>query len=270
MMQLVVQSGKNQGQRLVLPPKEVTVGRDPDCQIRLNSSLVSRRHCSLKGSTDGIWVKDLASQNGTYVNDVPISEPTLLQAGDLLRVGALVLVVQPAGTEQDTAVSVAAVRTGSTVAKPARQPISDNEIADWLTEGEPVSESDTTIINRAASLRESADRTAPSNRRRDSDASLPATGPVTGREMPRPRPAVGSDSVQSVAGNKSAGHSSAGPASRSASAGQPYAASTETPVPRSGTATPSAGSKRLSVREEAAEIIRRHWQKVRERDGSSG
>lgn len=122
MSELIIQSGKLQGKKLVLPPKKMVVGRDDDCDMKIASSLVSRKHCSLTSTADGIVVEDLGSQNGTHVNDVPIDGPTLLKEGDTLRIGAIVLIVpvQPK-------------------AKPGTQPvvvpqakISDADIADWL------------------------------------------------------------------------------------------------------------------------------------------
>lgn len=135
MSELIIQSGKLQGKRLVLPSKEMVVGRDDDCDMKIASSLVSRKHCSLRNTADGIIVTDLASQNGTHVNDVAITEPTLLQAGDTLRIGALLLVVphQP--------------KPKATAPNPQTK-ISEADIADWLMEsGSAYSGSDTTEID---------------------------------------------------------------------------------------------------------------------------
>src|ERR1700749_4467358 len=91
MAELVIQTGALQGRRLVLPAKEMVIGRDDGCDMQIASSLVSRRHCTLKSTPEGIVVTDLGSQNGTLVNDVPITEPTLLKEGDYLRIGAIQL-----------------------------------------------------------------------------------------------------------------------------------------------------------------------------------
>lgn len=135
MFELIFQSGKLQGKRLTLPVgKEIVVGREPGCQLMLNSTLISRKHCELKQTPEGIWVRDLGSQNGTYVNDVAIATPTLLRVGDVLRVGAASFEVQA---------SRAAVKT-----KGPKETPSDDAIAGWLTdhEGTP-SQSDTTVIH---------------------------------------------------------------------------------------------------------------------------
>lgn len=145
MAELIIQSGKLRGKRLVLPDAEIFIGRDEDCHVRLTSSLISRKHCALEGTSDGLWVRDLGSQNGTLVNDLPITEPVLLKAGDVLQVGAVQfqVPVQRPGVEFSSA-SKGEKSSGS---------ISDADIASWLSdEHEAVGSkpSDTTIIKHAA------------------------------------------------------------------------------------------------------------------------
>ena len=45
------------------------VGRQQGCQIRIVSSLVSRKHCELTERGGQLRIRDLGSSNGTYVND---------------------------------------------------------------------------------------------------------------------------------------------------------------------------------------------------------
>ncbi|HET6422885.1 MAG TPA: FHA domain-containing protein [Planctomycetaceae bacterium] len=149
MIDLVIQGGKQNGKRLSLPDnKSIVVGREEGCQLVLNSTLISRRHCELKQTTEGVWVSDLGSQNGTYVNEIPITEPTLLASGDTVRIGPLVLEAQASNAD----------RTGATsppqpvpmvTPKPRKDPgLSDDEIAAWLGEGTPdpkVSKQDTVV-----------------------------------------------------------------------------------------------------------------------------
>lgn len=140
MAELIIQSGKLRGKRLVLPDKEVFIGRDEDCHVRLTSSLISRKHCALTSTPEGLWVRDLASQNGTMVNEAPITEPVLLKPGDILQIGAILFQVPL----QRPAVEFAPAKKGD---KSGR--ISDADIASWLSD-EPdtaaVKPSDTTII----------------------------------------------------------------------------------------------------------------------------
>jgi len=63
-----------------------SIGRTPDNQIRIPETKVSRKHALLTGSPTGFTVKDLESQNGTYVNDEQITE-CALSDGDRIRIG---------------------------------------------------------------------------------------------------------------------------------------------------------------------------------------
>ena len=134
MFDLVIQGGKQNGKRLTLPEdKSIVVGRDESCQLVLNSSLVSRKHCELKQAAEGIWATDLQSQNGTHVNEIPITEPTLLTHGDIIRIGPLILEVQGKVTPRPPTPH----QTVTTPPKTRKDPgLSDDEIAAWLGEGE--------------------------------------------------------------------------------------------------------------------------------------
>ena len=72
-----------------------TVGRAPRADFVLEAALVSRLHCRLTATDDGLEVVDLSSTNGTYVNDKRIKKATLA-AGDRLRVGRVELTVEKA------------------------------------------------------------------------------------------------------------------------------------------------------------------------------
>ena len=135
MTELVIQSGKLQGKRLLLPAKEMVVGRDEDSDLRIGSASVSRKHCVIKYSAEGILVTDLGSQNGTFVNDVPIKAPTLLREGDVLRIGSTLL-------------SVPVLQKSKVSAGGSQPKVSDNEIADWLMDpGSNYTGTDTAIIS---------------------------------------------------------------------------------------------------------------------------
>ncbi|WP_373652234.1 MULTISPECIES: FHA domain-containing protein [unclassified Schlesneria] len=134
MSELVIQSGKLQGKRLVLPSKQMVVGRDDDCDLRIGSALVSRKHCVLKNTPEGILVTDLGSQNGTLVNDAPIKGPTLLREGDVLRIGSTLLQV-PVKPKAKQSV------------RKFEEKISETEIADWLADvGSHYSSADTAVL----------------------------------------------------------------------------------------------------------------------------
>ena len=64
------------------------VGRDRGSGIQLDGDeFASGRHARIDPRPDGVWVDDLGSTNGTFVNDERITSKRLLEPGDVVRVG---------------------------------------------------------------------------------------------------------------------------------------------------------------------------------------
>lgn len=147
MAELIIHSGKYQGRKLIINEGDVVVGRDAECQIRLASSDVSRKHCIIRLEGDAITVEDLDSRNGTYVNDLLIKEKTELEQGDFLRVGPMVFRVP--GEKKDSRPKP------SLVVEPSNESsATDDDIASWLTDEdapEAPSTGATTIIQDRSS-----------------------------------------------------------------------------------------------------------------------
>jgi two-component system, cell cycle response regulator len=83
--------GGTLGRRYEFDGREFVVGRDPDNDICVDLTTVSRRHARLFGQNGEAWVEDLGSTNGTLVNDEQIDGPRQLHNGDLLRFGGSIL-----------------------------------------------------------------------------------------------------------------------------------------------------------------------------------
>jgi pSer/pThr/pTyr-binding forkhead associated (FHA) protein len=66
----------------------LTAGRNPDCDLVLSQGHPSRRHAEVSLEEGRVWVKDLGSANGTFVNDRQITDRTALNAGDRVRFDA--------------------------------------------------------------------------------------------------------------------------------------------------------------------------------------
>jgi transcriptional regulator of aromatic amino acid metabolism len=77
----------------VLADTPVVIGRDPACQVRLDTSRVSRRHAEIKPVEGRASVRDLDSKNGVHLNGKRVSEAALSR-GDVLRVGNFIAVVE--------------------------------------------------------------------------------------------------------------------------------------------------------------------------------
>jgi len=73
---------------------ELTVGRSPGCGIPTSYDVYSSTiHARLFRSGNQLWVEDLGSTNGTYVNSERIARATRLVKGDLVQIGATVFEV---------------------------------------------------------------------------------------------------------------------------------------------------------------------------------
>ncbi len=86
--QLVVIGGEADGQgvKLRLP---ATIGRGKEASITVPHALVSRLHCQIQERDGILVVKDMASLNGTYVNNLKITNEQPLLPGELLTLGSV-------------------------------------------------------------------------------------------------------------------------------------------------------------------------------------
>jgi pSer/pThr/pTyr-binding forkhead associated (FHA) protein len=76
------------GTERVLDSAAVTVGRGPQNDVALDADeFASSRHARFEPRRDGVWVEDVGSTNGTYVNGARIAKPRKLRPGDVVRVG---------------------------------------------------------------------------------------------------------------------------------------------------------------------------------------
>ncbi len=75
-------------------PAGLVIGHDPRCDVVIASRFVSRRHCRLRPCGVGVRVEDLASRNGTFVDDARVGEAELREPARLL-IGGEPLVVVP-------------------------------------------------------------------------------------------------------------------------------------------------------------------------------
>jgi len=76
------------GEEYELNSSPITVGRGGQNDVALeNDEFASARHVRIEPRRDGVWVHNLGSTNGTYVNGIRIDRPRKLVQGDLIRVG---------------------------------------------------------------------------------------------------------------------------------------------------------------------------------------
>ena len=73
---------------------ELTIGRSPGCGVSMPEDIyTSTLHARLFRRNDQLWVEDLGSTNGTFVNREQITQAMRLGKGDLLQIGSTVFEV---------------------------------------------------------------------------------------------------------------------------------------------------------------------------------
>lgn len=80
--------------------RDMLVGRHQDADLLIQSADISRRHAAFLLKDNALWVQDLKSSNGTFVNDVQIVNETLLKQGDIVQFATHKFsVLEPAQTQ---------------------------------------------------------------------------------------------------------------------------------------------------------------------------
>lgn len=124
-------TGRHKGKTLALTKSCTVIGRDPESDIRINSTEVSRRHCELYLHETHILIKDLGSRNGTFLNGDAVFSEIEMRPGDTLHVGPMVF--ELAGKKKRT--------------QPAgKASASEEDVIDWLADNGPATDADTTIV----------------------------------------------------------------------------------------------------------------------------
>ena len=94
--QLRIANGTYEGYIYSVPNSGLILGRDLSCQIALDDPTLSRTHCRFFAQEGELWVCDLSSANGTFVNDEPVGERSrVLYVGDTVSVGDTFISVIP-------------------------------------------------------------------------------------------------------------------------------------------------------------------------------
>ena len=93
---IVVVTGENVGEQTRLSAREdspVLIGRGEECEFPLWDEVASRRHALLEVRSDGLWLVDLGSANGTWIGESSIDRRRL-EGGERIRIGTTILRVE--------------------------------------------------------------------------------------------------------------------------------------------------------------------------------
>lgn len=81
-------TGDLTGQEILIE-QDTLVGRHQDCNLVLQAAEISRRHAAFSVVDTLLWVQDLNSSNGTFVNDHRIDEQKQLNDGDTVQFASI-------------------------------------------------------------------------------------------------------------------------------------------------------------------------------------
>jgi pSer/pThr/pTyr-binding forkhead associated (FHA) protein len=91
----MISQGNQAGLSAELSGGVIMIGRGPDCQLILDDDYVSTRHARVVSTPNGIYIEDLGSTNGSYVNGQRITAPTTITLADTVRIGKTMLRLEP-------------------------------------------------------------------------------------------------------------------------------------------------------------------------------
>lgn len=120
---LEVMEGPQAGTRFALSEKnqDIVVGRDPACEFKIDSDVISRKHARIEKRFDTVVLHDLESKNGTFVNRERVQEKGL-QDGDIVHLGTLALSFR---NPQELAFDLEPPRTRPEAAPAAPEPVEE-------------------------------------------------------------------------------------------------------------------------------------------------
>jgi hypothetical protein len=99
---LYAEHGPGTGQLLPVGEGTLVLGRSSSCDLRLPHASISRRHARLTRRGERLYLEDLGSQNGTFLDDERLAGPRELQVGQRIHIGPAVLRLRVPGTNART------------------------------------------------------------------------------------------------------------------------------------------------------------------------
>ncbi len=96
---LIMIRGNPQGHRFFLTQSEMLIGRDPTAEICLSDQGISRRHAQILKENEAVYLLDLGSSNGSFVNNRRLAskEKVCLAKEDMIKLGSTILKYLPKG-----------------------------------------------------------------------------------------------------------------------------------------------------------------------------
>ncbi len=98
MPEIAIQTAGGTKERFPIARPRVTIGRSRESDIFLPDQWLSRNHAAIEERSDGFYVNDLSSKNGTLLNGEPLQEWRRMRPGDIITLGEHTLTFCPDAT----------------------------------------------------------------------------------------------------------------------------------------------------------------------------
>jgi hypothetical protein len=110
---VVLAPESDRGRRIPLNKDYLVVGREQTCDIQFDDPHVSRAHAVLRRHGNAVYVEDLGSSAGTFVNGTTAVPPRELHAGDLLTFATVTARLESGGSGSDATMAMSARPAGA-------------------------------------------------------------------------------------------------------------------------------------------------------------
>jgi len=139
-VKLRVLQGLKAGMVFRIAGLQFRIGRSQDCDLQPKSEAISRHHCLVSVRAGKVFVRDLNSRNGTFVNGRQVAEDCELQCGDRLQIGLLVFEIHiddaVAGGSRPPLAAVTETTQGTRGHDHTSGPGDASTVAEWLDEAD--------------------------------------------------------------------------------------------------------------------------------------
>ena len=176
--------------------RDMVVGRHQSADIVLQAAEISRKHAAFLLKDQALWVQDLNSSNGSFVNDLRIEHETLLKEGDIVQFASLKFsVLAPAQEIVAVTIGSAEVEAEPVLAQPEVIPATEQP-----SEAVAVSETEAAQVEEASktAAQQMNEQGMPSLTERDREVQVSRDGMPQQVAIPKPAPIPAGVDVQAV------------------------------------------------------------------------
>lgn len=168
--------------------QDMLVGRHQDAGLLLQAAEISRRHAAFLLKDDALWIQDLNSSNGTFVNDLRIEHETRLKQGDIVQFASQKFSVFAPVKPLDKPIEPEAIQTHSVI-EPVVESVIIEEYIQQPSEAIATSESvQAEVVQPKTVAEQMIAQGMPDLKERDSAVQVTREGMPQNVGIPKPAP----------------------------------------------------------------------------------